>query len=339
MNRNAAVELFCSHGFRGSYAGTSVLATCLGGTNFQVDGEEVEFSDIACNEMPEHTARRTNQPCPGGEIAQVGYNVGRRWLNLMDICHDPEVAATHWVHHFQSPWNRGFQRGFPRIQFIQGDFYDRMPVNALYTRGRQRRTIGNILGSQEIARNLVEDYSDLFLSRGHLAARSDYMLGSHQQATFYYLNAAPQWQTFNGGNWERIETGLRNHVSAQNWNVELWTGTHGVLRLKDANGVPQEIYLEERTRRIPVPKIYYKIAIEHTLKAGIVFIGVNHPYATLEEIKEEFTFCEDISDKVDYMPWDKRNIENGYCYACHVADFVKRIPELPQIPEVERLLL
>lgn len=306
-----------------------------------MNGDEIEFSDITCNELPAHTARPTNRTCPGGEIAQVGYHVENRWLNLMDICHDPVVAVTHWVHHFQDPWNRGFQRGFPRIMFIQGDFFDTLNVHALYTRGRQRRTIANILGSEQLAQDLIEEVGDLFLSRGHLAARTDYMLGSHQQASFYYLNAAPQWQTFNGGNWERVETGLRNHVDRQNWNVELFTGTHGILTIDDVNGRPQELFLHmQRGRgRIPVPKIYYKIAIEHNLKAGIVFIGVNHPYATLEQIKSDFVYCDDVSDKVTYIPWQKDNIKLGYSYACAVSEFAKRIPELPPLPHVDRLLI
>lgn len=198
LNRNAAVELFCSSGFRGiETTATSLMATCLGGRNFRVNGDEVEFSDIACNRPVEHTARRTERKCPGGEIAQIGYNVDQRWLNLMDICHDPVMAVTHWVHHAQEPFNRGNQRGYPRIQFIQGDFFDRMQVNSLYTRNRQRRAIGNILRSQQLALDLVKPTGDLFMSRGHLAARTDFIFGTQQQATFYFLNAAPQWHTFN----------------------------------------------------------------------------------------------------------------------------------------------
>lgn len=339
LNRNAAVELFCTHGFRG-FSGNSLNAICVGGTNFHVNGEEVEFSDIACNRLPEHTARRTNYTCPGGEIAQVGYNVGDRWLNLMDICHNEELATTHWVHFDQSPAHLGGQRGFPRIPFIQGDFFGRLPVNQLYTRGRQRRTIGDILRSEDLARGVVEERGDLFLSRGHLAARTDYIFGSHQQATFYFLNAAPQWQTFNGGNWERVENGLRNHVNTQGWNVEIFTGTHGVLHLNDVNGVPQPIYLESNGRRIPVPKIFYKVAVEKSLNAGIVFVGVNNPYATLEEIKQHFTYCEDISAKVNYIPWNRENIRFGYCYACEVREFTKKILELPHhLLDVKSLLL
>lgn len=156
LNRNAAVELYCSSGFRGIQAGTTIIATCLGGTNFRVNNEEVEFGDIACNRgNPDHTARRTNRTCPGGEIAQIGYSIGQRWLNLMDICQNEAASVTHWVHHFQNPWNRGSQRGYPRIPFIQADFFGRLQVNNLYMRGRQRRTIGNILGSQKLASKLV----------------------------------------------------------------------------------------------------------------------------------------------------------------------------------------
>lgn len=199
MRRGEPIELYCSDGFRGIEGGKTIIATCLGGSNFRINNDEREFNEISCNKRnPDHTARRTNRVCRGGEIAQIGYNIGSRWLNLMDICHDPQVAVTHWVLHTQDPWNRGVQRGYPRIAFIQGDFFDNMPVNNLYMRGRQRRTIGSILGSMQLANDLIEESGDLFLARGHLAARTDYIFGTHQQATFYFLNAAPQWQTFNG---------------------------------------------------------------------------------------------------------------------------------------------
>lgn len=339
LNQNAAIELFCSHGFRNITADNSMIVRCVEDTSFAINGAVMDFSEIACNAMPAHTARRTNRTCRNGEIAEIGYNVGSKWLNLMDVCHEPILAATRWVHYHQNPWNRGFQRGFPRIPFIQGDFFDRLPVNTLYTRARQRYTIGNILGSQDIARAIVQETGDLFLARGHLAARTDYMFGSHQQGTFYFLNAAPQWQTFNAGNWERVESGLRNQVDRMNWNIEVYTGTYGVLRLKDAFGEPHELYLDHHSKRIPVPKIFYKVAIEHSLKAGIVFIGVNHPYVTHDEIKMDFTYCNDVSDRVDYIPWNRQSIRVGYSYACEVADFAKRVIDLPALPMVNRLLV
>lgn len=121
----------------------------------------------------------------------------------------------------------------------------------------------------------------------------------------------------------------------------MFTGTHGVLRLRDVRGEPREIFLsiDENGARVPVPQIYYKIAIETTSRRGIVFIGVNNPFATLEDVKRDFIFCEDVGDQVKYIPWDRHNTTAGYSYACAVQDFARRIPELPPLPTVTNLLL
>lgn len=45
-------------------------------------------------------------------------------------------------------------------------------------------------------------------------------------ATFYYANAAPQWQTSNGHNWEAIENDVRHFAGRLNEDLDIYTGTH-----------------------------------------------------------------------------------------------------------------
>ena len=54
---------------------------------------------------------------------------------------------------------------------------------------------------------MVDTYvtSTQFLARGHLAAKSDFVFATAQRATFFFTNAAPQWQPFNAGNWNFLE--------------------------------------------------------------------------------------------------------------------------------------
>lgn len=64
----------------------------------------------------------------------------------------------------------------------------------------QLKIIDQILGERII-------YTDgtFFLSRGHLACSSHFALAPFQTATFNYLLCMPQWQIFNGGNWDKTE--------------------------------------------------------------------------------------------------------------------------------------
>lgn len=342
IEQDETIELYCTKGFQAPFKGNTIIATCMSGIEFLVEDEEVDFNQMACTELPQHSTRRTEKSCIEGEITQIGFQIENdKWINLMDVCHDETKAVTRWVHYHQSPVNAGYQRSFPRINFIQSDFYEGLAVNSLYTRNRQRVTIGNILGSRQLGENLIADRGDLFLSRGHLAARSDFVFGVHQQASFYFLNAAPQWQQFNGGNWATLEDHLKRYVDRKDINVEIYTGTHGILTFNDVNGEPQELYLasNRNDQRIPVPKVYYKVVIDERNKAGIVFIGVNNPYATMEEIKNDYTYCENVMNQVNYIPWNQARPQMGYLYACTISDFVESVKSLPELPKLTKLLV
>ena len=43
-------------------------------------------------------------------------------------------------------------------------------------------------------------------------------------STFHYVNAAPQWSTFNGGNWNNMENGVRDFVVERNIDATVYTG-------------------------------------------------------------------------------------------------------------------
>lgn len=213
-------------------------------------------------------------------------------------------------------------------------------MDNLYSQREQRRTVARILGSDQLAGELIHANSELFLSRGHMAASSDFIFRNHQLASFYFVNAAPQWQTFNGGNWNTLEQYLKRYVACRNINTEIYTGTYGVVTYKDIRGEDQEIHLSacNNARRVPVPKVYYKVVIDVRNRAGIAFIGVNNPYVALPEILRDYTYCRNVMDRVTYIPWS-RHLRMGHLYACSVNEFARAIGDLPQLPPTDRLLV
>lgn len=260
----------------------------------------------------------------------------------MKVCHDNKTAATTWVHHELKPNNIFHQRNFPRISFIKGNFYKGISPDNLYKKPQQQKTIGKILGSDELGQQAIAN-GDYYLARGHLAAKADFIFGAHQMATFYYINAAPQWQTFNSGNWLQIEVGIKYYIAKRNIDTDIYTGTHGISTLTDVHGKEQEIYLALNEKlgahQMPVPRFYYKIIIAESIQAGIVFIGVNNPYVSADVIKSEYILCPDIGDDVTYLQWNRKNLTAGYSYACSVNDFQKVVKHLPKLPKVTHLLL
>lgn len=251
----------------------------------------------------------------------------------MEICHDAGIETNHWVHNKLSPANNGFQSGFPRPTFKTGGFFGNKNVDNLYTKNSQRQVFAQILGSSVIAAELVQETGDIYLARGHQAAKADYIFGSQQDATFYFVNVGPQWQSFNAYNWERVEDGVRTMAADRGKSLDLYTGSYGVMTYPDAGGVQRELYLDTSSGRgqIPVPKIFYKVVLEPSTGLGIVFIGVNNVHASLAEIQSSYIFCTDVANRIDWIKWDIHNIKRGYMYACEVNQFSQVVGHLPGI--------
>uniref|UniRef100_A0A1Q3FS01 Putative deoxyribonuclease i n=1 Tax=Culex tarsalis TaxID=7177 RepID=A0A1Q3FS01_CULTA len=344
LNNGESLELACETGFNVAPMKKSIVVSCIFDRSFGYDGATFQFNEFSCDENWFSAARRTNVPCEqGATIVEVGFDMGTRFPKIMDICHNYRTFENHWIKHEFHVAHDGFQQGVPRPDWHQGDFQQGVNVNLLYTVNRQRQTLAQILGSQALADQLVIDAtSGIFMARGHIAARADFIYGTQQNATFWFLNAAPQWQNFNDGNWLRIEDSARSFVASRNLRVTVYGGTYGVHTQTDANGDQQPIYLDfdpNGIQRLPSPKIYYKILHDEQNKAGIVLIGVNDIHITsMERIRNEYMFCEDIGDKVSWINWDRFNLALGFSYACEVNQFLRKIGHLPQL-DIPNLLI
>jgi hypothetical protein len=225
----------------------------------------------------------------------------------------------------------GFQRGFPRPGFIQGIFFPGMSVNNLYTQNTQRQTISGLLGSTQLADKFIDPSTDYYLSRGHLSARADFVYGSQQRATFYFVNVSPQWQIFNAGNWERLESSVRAYADRNKLDLVVYTGTYGVATLPNVNETETELYLyvdSNNNKAIPVPKLFWKAVYDPKSQAGVVFVGINNPH--IYEPKGDYLICTDVCSEISWVNWDQQNTKRGYSYCCEVGDFNSTVNTLPQ---------
>ena len=71
-----------------------------------------------------------------------------------------------------------------------------------YSQAKQTEIITWIVGSSSLAAQYVVAGSQIFLSRGHMAPDGDFIEAGSQDATYYFMNTAPQRQNFNGANWK-----------------------------------------------------------------------------------------------------------------------------------------
>ncbi|XP_043071251.1 uncharacterized protein LOC6571193 [Drosophila grimshawi] len=341
MKHGETFEMHCSGtkgSFTGHFADTAWLnASCWQEHSFLVLGSVHQLQDFVCKSWPSYTARRTDRSCNGGtNLLEVGFqlaNDGEQYddfLQTYDVCHNELAEVTRYVHHVLNPSSAQYQRSVSRPSFITGDFYGGKDVNGKYTQVQQNITISEILGMD--ASPYFDISGNVYLARGHLSAKTDFIFGAAQQATFFFVNAAPQWQTFNAGNWERIEDSVRKFVADEKITVDCYTGTWGVSTLPDVNGVPQELYLdfdENNNGLIPVPMLYFRVIIDRDSRKGVVLVGVNNPHASLQQIHDEYIICPDIGDQINWISWTKEDLKKGYSYACTVEDFTEVVKDLP----------
>ncbi|XP_036326086.1 uncharacterized protein LOC118739070 [Rhagoletis pomonella] len=340
VDKGKTLEMWCPGKFS-SISKTLITATCVSGSNFKVDGTTYSFKELTCNSWPGFVAEKSGASCNGGVMVRVGFKISSsRFAKQYEVCFDEDEEVTRYVHHDLNPGSNYYQTGVDRITFQTAGFFDGKNVDNLYKQTTQEATINSQLGGD--ASQYFNSNKNIYLARGHMAAKADFDYASEQRATFLFINAAPQWQVFNAGNWARIEDGVRAKVSSANWYVDCYTGVYGVTTLPNANGVQTPLYLAYDSNNnglIPVPKLYFRIVIERTSKKGIVFIGVNNPHLTLAEIKEDYILCTDIADQVDYINWKRTDITTGYSYACSVDDFKKNVSHLPSVSASGGLLL
>ncbi|GJQ81834.1 hypothetical protein Trydic_g373 [Trypoxylus dichotomus] len=186
----------------------------------------------------------------------------------------------------------------------------------------------------------IASTTNRYLARGHLTPKTDFIYGPQQDATFICINAVPQWQTLNAGNWKRLEADLRDLAAAKG-DLIIATGMSEILSYpheQTGRQTPLYIYADSRQKAIPVPKYIWKIAYIDQTKEGIAFVGVNDPYfSNAESVK----ICNDVCSQIRYLHLKLEDYtRHGYVYCCEVDDLRSRVSNVPtEIPSRLRLLI
>lgn len=359
LKKNDKVILYCSGGFIFSAKHQRLDAKCLGSNKYQMEqipNPTRTLFELKCNGLPQHTTKR-NGKCLGkkrkefGTNVQIGFQVdGLAFLPVMEVCHDEKLEKTHYSKFRLGAGNAISQIDGDRPPFTKGGFYKTTNINGSYTQLGQIETITQLLGDKK-ANEFVQLKNHTYLSRGHLMAKVDLIYGDLQRATFYYINAAPQWQPINAGNWEWTEASLRSFVGAESVEVEVITGTIGVLQLPDCNNKLIDIYLnvggknintnqncvkpprplaDKGIRTNPVPMFFYKMVVNKAARTGVVFISLNHPRVTANDFAAKVAaLCTDVVNEINWIKYDQ-NPRRGFIAACNVDEFTKRIDHLPE---------
>ncbi|XP_023321392.1 uncharacterized protein LOC111696065 [Eurytemora carolleeae] len=332
-----------SFGFDNIWEDGPVYARCIEDSSFDVwtpdtEGEDrVFWEDMSCKSQPRDNTEILGSCGPSEEntLIRIGFQIAdNQTTPTFTVCFDQTISRTLWVKHTLWDEISAQDHGNSRPDFQKDSFYD-YDVDHAYSRNAQREEISKLVGSQELAEQYIEESGNLFLARGHLAPNADFIFFSWMDSSFHFINVAPQWQTFNGLNWNSLENTVRNFIISRTFDAEIYTGTHGILELADVKGDMVDIYIYDGNR-LPVPKFYWKIVLDPLQETGVAVIGVNNPHLT--ELPASYILCPPL-DNPTILEGVKEpeNLYKGYIYACRVEELAKVVEEIPSLPKVDLL--
>jgi len=338
--------------------GQSVTVACVGGTNnllvtgqqtnaavctsnskLSINGVEYGYNQLGCVKQNAPALIETGT-CAGSEGVEitVGWQVGSDTVAEFTMCHNKKAALNYYsTNTIDGKSVDADDKTNGRPSFITGGYYADLEaaqgktVNTLYTQVQQTATIAQIVGSTALANEYINVNAQLFLSRGHMAPDGDFISAASQDSSYYFMNVAPQWQTFNGAHWVDVENAARRYATTNRVDLKITTGTFGVTTLADINGVQQEIYLafdENNNGYIPVPKYYWKVVHEPISDTATAFVGINNPY---NQVLPEDIICPDVCSQVPWVTWELTNVQKGYMFCCTTADLHKAIEFAPDM--------
>lgn len=273
---------------------------------------------------------RASGSCLSGQtLVQTGFETSNGFVEAYTGCHSTSLHHTFYTKFVMRPDVAGFQTGVSRSDWEDGNFFFGVDPTTQYKRATQRITMTSLLGSAALAEQYIHLTNDYFLSKGHLVAKADFFLGPHQLSTFFYSNAAPQWQTFNGNNWNALENDVRTFSNRIDADIDVYTGTYGRATLPDVNGNQVDLYLTT-TGHMPVPRMFWKLLHNTATNTGIAFVGLNNPYQEESTIAADIR-CTDICDQISWLTWTQNSIAKGYSYCCEVNEFLRAFPDTPSL--------
>lgn len=196
----------------------SVKIMCAEGTKFEHNSTLHDFNEFICLKWPKATAKRSDAKCFNESIiVDVGFKLDDRFLKVYSVCYNEEAERSYFTRNKLRPSSDAQEKSVERPHWDQADFYPGKHLNTLYARSKQRKAIADILGSETLAKEYVKDpNSDVYLTKGHLAARTDFFFANEQRATFFFINAMPQYQRFNSINW--LALGMSSRERSARWN-------------------------------------------------------------------------------------------------------------------------
>lgn len=294
------------------------------------------------------SVRLSNKKCANGNgyYIDIGYELDKigNFLPLITTCYSNETGNTFYAKHIM--YSEVIKCKYLLIECFAGLFKQfvlvasktqhrpsfnvaglgsKISPNVAYKRAFQKGIFNKLLRNTSLTERYITNTS--YLSRGHLAPDSDFIFASMQFTTYFYINTNPQWQSVNGGNWRRLESLVRYHSMHYKDRITIYTGSYGILQLKDMFNKLIDIYMLPNNL-LPVPKYFWKILHNPVKQEGIVFVNLNNPFASNDK---NDIFCHDICKESGWQKTKFNATKSGLLFCCDYVEFAKIVQTIPKL--------
>ncbi|XP_068226188.1 uncharacterized protein [Palaemon carinicauda] len=319
----------------------STDATCLGGKLLGIDGQEWNIVELGCTKKLRESIHRNMGVCgqdENGIYELIGFDIAHtgNFYESVRVCFDPVSETTLFTQntiHGASVSAKDIEPSRPSFKTSSGFFT--VSMVSVYSQNKQLELMKTLLKDDALAESIIDPSKEFYFAKGHMSPDADYATEPEQDATYYYINALPQWQAFNNGNWKRLEYGVRDLAEKLGTVLTIYSGGWGILELDDVNGNPVEIYLglSEGKKVVPAPALTWKVIFEEVTNRAVAVVGINNPHIT--EAPE--LLCQDLCSSLAWLDFDFGDLGHGYTYCCTVADLRAAIPNVPDLGDVDLL--
>jgi len=274
---------------------------------------------------------------------------GEIYIEQIQACVDTKFAGTVWTNHTVHGASIDSQDKDPVRPSFRVDtsgtnrffpWTSSSGLNSLYSKRKENSTVESELDGVKtmLGQSIIETSPSgtNYFAKGHLAPDAAFIYNVQQDATYYFINVAPQFQSFNNGNWKALEMAVRKLASSLGRDLQVVTGTHDILQYPNSDNKKTDIFLEEEQSLVPAPKYYWKLVRDPINDTAAVFIGLNDPHIKSPPRK----LCRDrCSEMSSWVKWSMDRLEAGFMYCCSVEDASKRIKGIPMVTETGGLLV
>lgn len=309
MNRGEVIYLACpgvTNNVDG-YTDKIVKATCSSGKLFRINNEAqlTSIGIVRCRQFPMSYTNVIGD-CANyqGKLIEIGFQFNTNNIPQMHVCFDLNQKRIYWTKASVS----GLSPVICPVGNISfsSEYFDRINPDDRYRQQHRRLTSEYIIDGNP-------------LEKGHLVAKCDFSDAARQRMTSHYINTAPRWKSFNGGNWRNLETIVRQEALERNIRLGVYTGTHDTLLTSTSRAITLD-----SSGKMPVPLYFWKVVIEKQAGEGIAFLGVNDPINLYPSL------CPDICNQITWLGnfnQLRKRKNNGIVYCCSIEN-LKKIPNI-----------